>query len=264
MRLFYLFFLMAACCSCNQFEYSPDQIFDKNSARDLNATNLNKLGDGAHDDTIRFVLTGDHQRSSDESVSFYKKVNTLSGIDFVVVAGDITEFGVLKEMEWVDRELSRLNMPYVALIGNHDLTSRGRASFIRMFGPLNYSFIYGGVKFICHDTNSREYNFNGTAPNISWLKNELKKQEGVEHYVAISHVAPNSPDFDPAEVSPYTTAFAQTTGFLASLHAHAHTYEMFHPDQSGIPYVITSAVINKEFLVVEIVKEKISFERVYF
>lgn len=250
--------------SCNSFEYSPNQTFDRNSYRDINAGNLKRLGDGRNDDTVRFILTGDTQRSRDETVRFTKKINEMPGIDFVVVAGDITEFGVLQEMEWISRSLAKLKAPYVAVIGNHDLTSRGRDAFTTMFGPLNYSFIYGGIKFVCHDTNSREHKFNGQTPDIPWLRAEMQPQEGVSNYMAISHVAPNSDDFDPALIKGYTDNFAAVPGFLASLHAHAHNYQLFYPDDSGIPYYITSSMGNEEFLLVEIINHKASFERIPF
>lgn len=250
--------------SCNNFEYSPNQVFDRNSYKDINAGNLKRLGDGRKDDTVRFILSGDTQRSRDETIRFTKKANEMPGIDFVVVAGDITEYGALQEMEWISRSLSKLKAPYVAVIGNHDLTSRGREAFTHMFGPLNYSFVYGGVKFVCHDTNSREHKFNGEAPNIPWLKAEMQVQEGVSNYIAISHVPPNSADFDPSQIDDYTATFAAVPGFLASLHAHTHNYELFYPDNSGIPYFITSAMGNEEFLLIEIINHKLSFERIQF
>ena len=265
MRIFYLFLILCVgFFGCNDFEYSPNQIFDKDSYKDINEINLNKLGDGSQDDTVRFVLTGDTQESHDETVDFYKKVNSMPGIDFVIVAGDITEFGDLKEMQWVARNLNKLNVPYVAVIGNHDLTSRGRDAFLRMYGKLNYSFIYGGVKFICHDTNSREYRFNGQVPDIPWLKKELQPEVGVDSYVAISHVPPTSPDFDEDLLEDYATIFDQTPGFLTSFHAHTHSFEEFKLDNSPIPYVITSAIGKSEFLLIEIVNNKLSFERIPF
>jgi Icc protein len=256
--------LCTSLFGCKNFEYSPNQIFDNDSYTDINKNNLKKLGDGKDDDTVRFVLTGDTQRSNDETVDFYKKVNSMSDIDFVIVAGDITEFGVFKEMEWIARSLENLNVPYVAVIGNHDLTSRGRDAFLHMFGELNYSFIYGGVKFICHDTNSREYNFNGRVPNIPWLKKELQPDERVENYVAISHVPPSSRDFDEKLLEDYTNAFDQAPGFLTSFHAHTHNFEEFKLNGSDTPFIITSAIGKKEFLLVEIVKNKLSFEQIPF
>lgn len=264
MKTLIFFFLAAVLISCNHFEFSPDQSFDRISLRNVNARNLKKLGDGATDDTVKFVLTGDSQKSRDETVKFCKAVNAIQGIDFVVLAGDITEFGILKEMLWISRTLEDLRPPYVAVIGNHDETGRGKAAFLNMFGTLNYSFVYGGIKFVCHDSNSREYNFNGEVPNISWLKNELKSSREVTGFIGISHVPVNSEDFDNSLKADYLHTFAQTSGFLASLSAHTHNYELFYPDNSGIPYIITSAMANSEFLIVQIVKNKLSFERIYF
>lgn len=264
MKIFLLFALSTILISCNHFEFSPNQSFDRISLRDVNATNLKKLGNGAGDDTIRFVLTGDTQKSRDETVMFCRAVNAIKGVDFVVLDGDISEFGVLKEMTWISRTLEDLKMPYVAVIGNHDETARGREVFLRMFGEFNYSFTYGGIKFVCHDSNSREYNFNGKVPDISWLKNELKPSPGVTGYVGISHVPANSLDFDSTLVKSYTSAFAQTPGFLASLNAHTHNHDVFYPDNSGIPYIVTGTVGKSEFLLLQIVNNKLSFERIFF
>ncbi|MES2454513.1 MAG: metallophosphoesterase [Bacteroidota bacterium] len=264
MKVVLPFLLCLVLLSCNHFEFSPNQSFDRISLKDINQTNLKKLGNGADDDTIKFVLTGDSQKSRDETVEFCKAVNAIPGIDFVILDGDISEFGILKEMTWISRTLTDLKMPYVAVIGNHDETSRGREVFLNMFGELNYSFVYGGIKFVCHDSNSREYNFNGRIPDIPWLKNELKPSASVTGYVAISHVPANSMDFDSNLFKDYTGAFAQTPGFLASLNAHTHNYELFYPDKSGIPYIITSAMENTEFLLVQIVNNKLTYERVFF
>lgn len=249
--------------SCKNYEYSPNEIFDKHSFKNSNAINLKKLGTGDLDDTIRFALTGDTHISRDEIVKFYQKVNAMQNIDFVIVDGDLSEFGTLKEMEWVYISFNQLEVPYMAVIGNHDLTSRGGDVFHYMFGEFNYSFTYGGTKFICHDTNSREYNFNGAIPSIPWLRKELQPEEAVENYVAISHVPPNSEDFDQSLFKDYTTLFAQTPNFLASFHAHIHRFKVLDIDHTGVPYIVTNALQNNEFLIVEIVDNKINFERVY-
>lgn len=264
---FFVLFLMSCCislASCNHFEYSPDQVFDRNSYKDINAKNLARLGPGAGDDTVRFVLTGDSQRSRDETVEFCKKVNSMRGIDFVILAGDISEFGVLKEMEWISRALKSLKPPYVAVIGNHDMTSRGRDVFLNMFGQLNYSFTYGGLKFICHDTNGREYKFNGKVPDLSWIDQQLLPQPGVDAYIPVSHVPPNSEDFDPELITAYTQRFTGNPAVLASLHAHTHNYDVFYPQGSTTPFLITGAMGSSEFLLIEIVNRKLSFERVFF
>lgn len=264
MKTWVLIFCGLTLFGCNHFEFSPNQTFDRISLTDVNASNLKKLGTGENDDTVRFVLTGDTQRARDETVEFCKAVNKIKGVDFVVLDGDISEFGVLKEMNWISRTLQDLHAPYIAVIGNHDETARGKEVFLRMFGTLNYAFVYGGIKFICHDSNSREYNFNGNVPDIPWIKNELKPSPGVTAYIAISHVPSNSEDFDSNLSKDYTSTLNQTPGFLASLNAHTHNHQVFYPDKSGIPYIVTGTVEKSEFILIEIVNNKLSFERIFF
>ena len=264
MRILSIILLFTFLLGCGGIEYSPNQVFDKNSNVDVNAKNLEKLGDGKQDDSVRFIVMGDPQRSHNETDGFYKKVNSMEGVDFVIVAGDISEFGILKEMDAIANSLNNLKVPYLAVVGNHDLTARGREVFQHMYGDLNYSFVYGGVKFICHDTNSREYNFDGTVPNIPWLEKELMPESGVENYVAISHVPPNSLDFDDTLINEYVGAFSQATGFLGSFHGHTHSFDEFRLGDADFPYVITSTIGKKEFLLVEIVNNELSFERIFF
>src|SRR5690606_39225449 len=140
MKVFYIFLFFSICIlSCKNIEYSPNQIFDKNSYKDINAKNLKRIGNGNQDDTVRFIVTGDTQQSYNEVAKFYKKANSILGIDFVIVAGDVTEFGTLKEMQWLAEKLNHLNPPYVTVIGNHGLSSRGRDAFARMYGDMNFS-----------------------------------------------------------------------------------------------------------------------------
>jgi 3',5'-cyclic-AMP phosphodiesterase len=264
-RFTWVLLIFAFFTGCDTFEYSPNQVFDNNSLKDLNARNIEELMNSTpNDDTIKFVLTGDPQRAHDHIEELVKKANSLNDLDFVIIAGDLSEFGTLQEMNWVAESFSELNVPFIAVIGNHDMVARGRTVLQRMFGDFNFSFTYGGVKFICHDTNSREYQYNGNVPDLPWLAAELQPQEGVSGSIAISHVPPNSHDFDQNLVEPYTSLFSQTPGFLGSFHAHNHVFSEFKYEGSPVPYIVTSAVAKQEFLLVKIVNNRMSYERVYF
>lgn len=81
-------------------------------------------------------------------------INTLKDIDFVVFAGDITEFGSDKEIEIAKSIISRLNVPYYVLSGNHDSkwSESGCNTFAKVFGYEYFSFEKNGIQFI--GTNS--------------------------------------------------------------------------------------------------------------
>lgn len=247
---------------CDKIEYSPNQKFDRDGPRNVNRVNLEKLAQNHSYDTVRFILSGDTQRGYGEARDFVKKANTLPGIDFAVIAGDISDFGLLQEMEWVAEIYNGLKVPYIGVIGNHDLTANGKDVFQKVFGELDYSFVYGGIKFICINTNSREFNFNGTVPDIQWLNKEMKPQPGIHKMVVISHVSPLSADFDKKLEQPFVEALASTGNCLASLHAHDHTSGYFTPYETGPPFIVTSAILKREFTVITIANGRLESDNV--
>jgi len=259
-----LLVLSGLLAGCNAFEYSPNQTFDRNSPVNLNQTAIDKLlSVQPTNDTLKFILSGDTQRSYKEMPGFIEKVNSIDKLDFVLVAGDITEFGSFQEMEGYAERMKDTKVPVITVIGNHDLTGRGSTSYQRMFGALNFSFIYKGVKFICHDTNSREYKYNGRVPDLGWLGQTLQPDPKVKGYITVGHVPPLSEDFDQQLVSPYKTQLQNTPGFLAALYGHTHTYLTSEP-ADPFKYVVTGAIENKEFLVVTVINNKITHERVFY
>src|SRR6476659_1730621 len=89
--------------SCDHLEYSPNQSFTKKSPTNLNAKNLALLKQKTvTDDTLRFILTGDTQRSYDQARALIERANkNYPNLDFVLLNGDISDFGLLQEMIWV-------------------------------------------------------------------------------------------------------------------------------------------------------------------
>jgi Icc protein len=264
-RLLFLV-IIAILISCNADEYSPNQVFNKNSPTAVNAAQIALLSQKPFKSTIRVAFSGDTQRSYAETVLFVDHINARDDIDFVILNGDISDFGLLQEFNDIYRFYSRLDVPFICVIGNHDLVANGRAVYERMFGPLNFTFTYSGIKFVCHDTNGREYDFNGSAPNLSWLKTNLTMGSGITNLVAVSHVPPIDADFDPALVTPYQTLFNQTPGLIASLHSHRHgKLETFYQNgTTGVPFIVTNAIVNKAYTIIEIKNGQISAQEVSF
>jgi len=250
---------------CGGFEYSPNQAFSGDSPKNLNQKNIQRLNQTQGNERIRFILTGDSQRSYKDSEDLVAAVNKLPEIDFLVLAGDISDFGLSQEMEWIDQIFSKLNSPYIGVIGNHDLTANGEKVFKRMFGELDFSFIYQGVKFVCHNTNSRESSFSGNVPDIQWLKQQFLPQEGVNAYVAVAHVPPGDGDFDAALETDYVNTINNSPHTLAALFAHQHNYSVFYPGfQQHIPYIVTDPVEKRKFILIEIIDGKFKFENIKY
>ena len=161
---------------CGAFDYSPhDLVIDQNET-DLIAKGIKQIQqDALRDDTIKFILTGDTQMALDEVETFVKMSNSIGNIDFTLICGDLTQFGLKKEFVWIHDQLKKLNHPYIPVIGNHDFVATGPKIFQEMYGPFDYSFKVGKFKFVAINTNSIEFGFDGSVPNIKWLEKELSE-----------------------------------------------------------------------------------------
>lgn len=238
-------------CSDN-LEYSPNQAHDRNSPKDLNHFNLSKLKASTPDDTLTIVFAGDSQQFYDEVDLFVDRVNKIEDADLIFIAGDISDFGLLQEFEWIAERLETLEKPYFGVIGNHDVVSNGEMAFKKMFGPLDFSFVYDSIKFILHNTNGREY-LTANVPDLAWLREQVIPDAEVKNFVAVSHVPPFSGDFNPALEEHYTALFRSTPGFLLSLHGHIHQHTDGFPYDDGVRYITSYSFEQRNLLVLRIV-----------
>lgn len=258
-------FLFIVLWGCNSDEYSPNQKFNRSTATDVNAKEISKLPIKTAGTTIRIAVSGDTQRNYKEAENFVTLINARNDIDFVVLNGDISDFGLLLEFNGIYKIYDKLKVPFISVIGNHDLVANGSDVYKRMFGELNFTFNYAGIKFVCHDTNGREYDFNGSTPNMAWLKNNLKLAIGTDRLIAFSHVPPTDGDFDPKLAKPYQDLLNQTSGMIASIHSHQHQSQIVrYQNGTGIPFIITNAIVNRAFTLITVTNERIDAQEINF
>jgi len=238
---------------CEKFETSPYATTKPDSPSMSNAVNLARLAarEPQDDDTLTIVFTGDPQRFYDEQEAIVAKANSIPNVDLFILAGDISDFGLAQEFMWVHERMEELTMPWLAVIGNHDMQANGTQVYQQLFGPLNFSFIYKGYKFLFHDTNGREYGNDGTAPNIPWLAEQMA-DPAAEHFIAVSHVPPFNGDFDPVLVAPYTEQLASDERTILSLHGHTGSFVDDYLYDSQVRYIVCNALYWPIFLVLKI------------
>ncbi len=248
--------LLACMPACKKFELSPyqEEPFQNDVPYNLNARNLARIktAEPLADDTVTIIYTGDSQRFYDRLEDLVKKANELPGVDFLVLSGDIADFGLLQEYRWVTERLSTLYMPYLCAIGNHDLTANKGDVYRKVFGDKNYSFVYKKYKFLVHDTNGREYGFNGTVPDMGWLTQETK-DTAASWFVGLSHVPPYDGDFDEALEQPYKNLFNSTPGFILSLHGHLHGFSENYFYENNVLYLTSNSVQKEEFVLIKLI-----------
>ncbi|MCE7039913.1 metallophosphoesterase [Dyadobacter sp. CY312] len=246
------------------FQYNPNQVILKEDERNLNLKNVALIQALPQKDTTRFILMGDTQRWYDESSDFIKSANSQRDISFVIHAGDISDFGLSQEFKWVNQIMQELKYPYVTVIGNHDIVANGPLVYKKMYGELDYSFEFGGNKFIFINTNSREYNFDGLVPNLPWLRSQLKNNPTDKNAIVIAHVPPFDADFDPNMQNEYAQILASDPNVKFTLYGHQHTFKNEEFYEDGVRYMTTTSMGARGYLIVTTWKGGYRVERVEF
>jgi 3',5'-cyclic AMP phosphodiesterase CpdA len=237
--------------SCDLLEFSPNDARASDEERNLTEQSLERLATQPKPtggDTLRFVFTADSQRYYDELDPLVRSINQQRGVSFVIIGGDVSDFGLSREMRWVNDKLKQLTVPYFTVIGNHDEVGNGRTVYQEIFGPLNYTFTYGDTRFVLLDTNSREYAFNGQVPDVPWLQQQLATIEDAHRQVVVSHVPPFDHDFDSALVKSYTKTLARSPELVFHLSGHTHKFGVSRPYKDGVTYISSYSVEQRQYL----------------
>lgn len=120
-----------------------------------------------------------------------KDLNRLSNISFVVITGDITEFGSDEELRTAKNILDELNMPWHIIPGNHDSnwSESGTNSFEKIFGYHRFAFSSHGIFFIGVPSGPNMRMAPGLVPHedIVWLRKKLKSIEPGKPVVFFNH-----------------------------------------------------------------------------
>lgn len=267
MKCILLFVFASLLMACNPFEYHPyDARLDK-KYKDINRKNIERIRQkDKNADTVRFVFMGDTQRWYDETEDFVKALNRRNDIDFVVHGGDISDFGMKKEFCWIHDIMSKLNVPYVAMIGNHDHLGTGGEIYETMYGDLNFSFVYSGVKFVCLNTNALEFDYSTPVPDFEFIQREIADTVSVDYNqtVAMMHVEPGDVVFNNNVKTVFHEYLKRFRNLRFCVHAHAHRLMVDDFFNDGIIYYGSDAMKNRNYLLFTVTKQGYEYEVVYF
>lgn len=116
---------------------------------------VSAAGLAAQENTVRFAFFSDTHYSEGSGAvrdlsQCVKDVNTLDNLDFVLVGGDLTDFGTDEEIAAVKQILDSLRYKYYVVAGNHDAkwSESGCNTFLKVFGYENFEFECKGWRFI--------------------------------------------------------------------------------------------------------------------
>lgn len=138
----------------------------------------------AQDTLFRFALVSDTHIGGATAAEDLERtvldINAQPEIAFVILSGDITEFGSDEELSLAKQLLSRLQKPWYIIPGNHDTkwSESGCNTFRTVFGGETFSFQYKGYWFLGTNCGPNMRMGPGQIPreNIVWLEQQLQQQ----------------------------------------------------------------------------------------
>ena len=118
-------------------------------------------------------------------------INSMEGIDFVVITGDITELGTNRQLSVARQILDSLKVKYYIIPGNHDTgwSETGGLGYTKTFGYDKFHFEHNGIHFIGCASGPYVRMSDGHVPRdaMNWMKKELKKIDKNEKIIFMNH-----------------------------------------------------------------------------
>lgn len=138
--------------------------------------------------SVRFAFVTDTHiggaTGADDLRRSVQDINSNSTLEFVLVTGDITEFGSDTELALARQILDSLNKPWYVIGGNHDSnwSESGANSFRKVFGSETFAFVHGGYQFAATSSGPNMRMSPGQVPreNLVWLDSVLNSMKDPE------------------------------------------------------------------------------------
>lgn len=150
------------------------------------------------DETFSFAWISDNHLGSfayaeDDLRQAIEDINGMDSIEFVILSGDLTEFGVTSEFALLRQMLDSLNKPYYMVDGNHDVnwSENGTTTFEKFFR--------GNAPRFCFDAHGIRFIGCGSGPmlrmgaphipreEINWLKETLASTHKDQPVIFVNH-----------------------------------------------------------------------------
>ncbi len=209
---------------------------------------IDALSGRESDTDFRFAVLSDlHVSENDSSEADLKAavadINQLSGIDFVLVSGDITEADLGDNLVRAKHALDKLRVPYYIIPGNHDTkwTDSAGRRFLQLWGKDTFTFTFGNYRFIGFHQGPEVRMAEGfIAPqHLHWLDSLLTAlPDPQQPLIFVTHYGADQ------SVANIRRFFEIIDGYNVTLLIHGHGHSNRVSDYNGIPGVMVRSTLR--------------------
>ncbi len=194
--------------------------------------------------------------------------------DIVVIAGDLTNIGLVEEMEVLLEELNSVELPIIAVIGNHDHENDQANLLVNMMAGRDICVLdcntcevegvgFVGAKGFCGGFLNRRVQPFGERAIKTFVQTSIDEvvcmEEALEtldtdRKIAVLHYSPiketlegESPELYPFLGSSLLADAVERHGVDVIFHGHAHNGSPFGTTSRGIPVHNVSRFVQRRF-----------------
>lgn len=259
-------FLTLVLVSCDKvFDIHPYDV-NFSGKRNINNENIVLIENRCKDkETLRIAFISDTHGWYSDTEDLVNAVNRVEDLDFVIHLGDLTDCGTTKEYVWARDIIEKLKVPYVALIGNHDFLGTGDQMFKSMYGPYDFSFIAGRIKFVCLNTNATEYDYLAAIPNFDFMEAEIHSNTSeFDRTIMCMHAPPLCEQFNNNVAKVFQLYVNHFPGLMFCVNGHEHCKNARDIYHDGVIYYGVDSAEHRSYLLFTITPNGYEYESVDF